>query len=163
MSGHLMEPNRDNKGFKGAVRNVKKSQKESKCINKGRLQSWRTFFKDMGETRSILASSHVRVPYRTNQRQWGHPRTHQERPKVTKTARWMIFTRNGSLDALFLRLLVETQVVLDFSHVSVPYETNQRQWRLQRRRQERQKLQKIAKKRQNSYFHWIGPTWPIQS
>ena len=31
---------------------------------------------------------YIRVPYRTNQGQWGLPRSHQERPKRPKTAKW---------------------------------------------------------------------------
>ena len=54
----------------------------------------------------------------------------------------MIFKGEGSLDAM---VMGETQFVLNFSHVRIPCKTNQRQGRLQRRRQERQKQPKIAK------------------
>ena len=74
LSGFLMEPIRDNEDFKGAVRNVKNSQK-GKRGQKGdfhrRRQSLRTFFKVMGDNQSVLDSSYVTVPGGTKQRQLG--------------------------------------------------------------------------------------------
>ena len=72
-----------------------------KWAKKLRLQSWRTLFDGMVETRSVLDSSHVRVPYGTNLRQWGPPTSRQERPKWPKLAKRVIFKGDSSLDALF--------------------------------------------------------------
>ena len=134
----------------------------------------------MVNTCSILASSHVSVPYKTNQRKFGLQRRRQEWPKWLKPAKWVILKRDGRLDALFkgygrdsscsglltcqgtlwnqseairtfqdpsgtskrtqnsqigdfqrrrqipihfLKVMAENQVVLDFSHVRVPYGT----------------------------------------
>ena len=61
------------------------------------------FFKVIVETCNNQESSHVKVPYRTNQIQ-------RELPRNT-----------------FFKVMVENQVVLGFSHVWVAYGTNKRQ------------------------------------
>ena len=53
--------------------------------------SSRTFFKGMVKSRSVLDSLHVNEPNGTNQRQWGLPGIHQERPKSSKLAKRVIF------------------------------------------------------------------------
>jgi hypothetical protein len=58
----------------------------------------------MVETCNNQASSHVKVPYRTNQIQRGLPRNRQDHPKRPKNAKWVIFKRDGSLDTPFSRL-----------------------------------------------------------
>ena len=66
MSGYLMEPIRDNKDFKGDVRHVKNGQKGQtgkKVIFKGNGSLHTLFFSVMGETRSGVESSNVRVTY----------------------------------------------------------------------------------------------------
>ena len=83
----------------------------------------------MVETCNNQASSHVKVPYKTNHIQKVHPRNCQDHPKRPKNAKWVIFKRDCSLDT-FLKVLVEVQWFLDSSHVRVPYgldETNRRQ------------------------------------
>ena len=57
----------------------------------------------MVETPDILASSHVKVPYRSNQIQRGLQKNRQDHQKPPKTAKWVIFKGDGSLDALFSR------------------------------------------------------------
>ena len=71
----------------------------------------------MVETCSVLSSSNVRLPYGTNQRPWGLPRSDQERPKGPKTVKSVIFKGDGSLDALFTRLW-ERLMWLWTSHMS---------------------------------------------
>ena len=66
-----------------------------------RWQSWWFFFQVVVKTCRILASSHVSVPCRTNQRKFGLQRSRQERPKRPKTAKWVILKGDSSLDALF--------------------------------------------------------------
>ena len=70
-----------------------------------RRRLWRTFFKVKGETHSVLDSSHVRVPHRINQRQWGLQRSRQERPKQPKMAKMAnskMFNGDSSFNAPFL-------------------------------------------------------------
>ena len=56
----------------------------------------------------------------------------------------------------FFKVMVETQVVLGFSHVWVAYWTNQRQWRLQRSRNESQKRPEKANKVKRVIFKGDG-------
>ena len=57
----------------------------------------------MVETCNNQASSQVKVPFKTNQIQGGLPRNRQIHPKRPKNAKWAIFKRDGSLDALLSR------------------------------------------------------------
>ena len=52
----------------------------------------------------------------------------------------------------FFKVMVETKVVLGFSHVWVAYGTNQRQWRLQRNRNQSQKRPKKGPTRWKGLF-----------
>ena len=80
-------------------------------------QSWCTLFKVVVGNGSVLGSLHLRVPYRTNRRQWGLLRSLQERPKGPKTGKLVIFRGDGSLDSLFTRLW-ERLKLLWTSHMS---------------------------------------------
>ena len=64
-----MAPISNIKDFKRAVRKVKKLPKWQFSKETADLTH---IFKVMGETQSVLDSSHVRAPGRTNQRQGGH-------------------------------------------------------------------------------------------
>ena len=86
-------------------------------IQKLRRQSWCILFKVGVKTGSFLASLHVRVTYRTNQGQWGLPRSLQERPKGPTTAKRVIFKGDGSLDSLFSRLCERLKLFWTF-HMS---------------------------------------------
>ena len=60
--------------------------------------------KIMLDTCNNQTSSHVKVPYRTNQIQRGVPRNRQDHPKRPQNTKWVIFKRDGSLDTPFSRL-----------------------------------------------------------
>ena len=69
-------------------------------------------------------------------------RTSREAPETSKRAKQRQmgdFQRRQQSWHTFVKVIGDTQVVLDFSHVRVPYGTTQRQWRLQRSRQEHKK------------------------
>ena len=76
-----------------------------KMVFKG-VNSLHPFFKVMGETKSALSYSHVRVPYRTNQRQQKIKRRcqeHQKQPKYPKTRKRVIFRGDDNLGAFLSR------------------------------------------------------------
>ena len=78
--------------------------------------------------------------------------------KRAEKVKRVIFKGHGSLDALFFKVLGETQCVLDSSHVRVPYgpdETNQRQWGFQSSLQECQKRPKKGKKVKRVIFKGV--------
>ena len=58
---------------------------------------------------------YIRVPYRTNQGQWGLPRSHQERPKRPKTAKlrqqsWKTFLLwTSPMPVYFMELIKDTE------------------------------------------------------
>ena len=55
----------------------------------------------MLETCNNQASSHVKVPYKTNQIQRGLPRNHQDHPKQPKNAKWWFSKETAVLTHLF--------------------------------------------------------------
>ena len=59
----------------------------------------------------------------------------------------------------FFKVMVETKVVLGFSHASVAYGTNQRQWRLQRNRNQSQKRPKKGPTRWKGFFQRRWQPW----
>ena len=87
------------------------------------------------ETCIVLDSSHVKVPYRTNLRLWGLPRSCQEcqnlkKMKKKKKPKGDFQCRRESWRTIF-KGMGETQSV---SHVRVPYIKNKRHWGSQRSR-----------------------------
>ena len=89
-SWNLKDQIRENKNFKGAIRNVKNSIKGPNGQKIGDLQKRRQSW-----------HSHVRVTYWTNERQWGLHRKHQEQQKGQKgwlqrtQQSWCIFKGYG--------------------------------------------------------------------
>ena len=76
MSGYLMEPIRYHEDFKEAVKNVKNrpqtAQNSPKSPKGGFSKETAVlthFFKVKGEIQVVMVFSHVRVPYKTDQRQ----------------------------------------------------------------------------------------------
>ena len=105
VSGNVIEPNRNNEDFKGSVRNLKKGKKakKKKCLQlRGQFRC--TFFKVLGTIQGVLDSYFVWVTYGTNEIPWRLPRSYQEHPKGLKTANWVIFIGDSSLDALLLSI-----------------------------------------------------------
>ena len=68
----------------------------------------------MGETQVVLDSSHVRVTYGTNQRQWGLQRTRQEYPKWPITAKRVIFKEKQKSWCIFLKLMWSSLSLIGF-------------------------------------------------
>ena len=68
----------------------------------------------MGETQVVLDSSHVRVTYGTNQRQWGLQRTCPKYPNWPITAKRVIFKEKQKSWCIFLKFMWSSLCLIGF-------------------------------------------------